>query len=87
MVPATRASDKHSIISAKSEEIDKVLGLELGADDFIMKPFGVREVVARIRAVSRRCLARHAPVQRSPSAIWRYTPTNCAPVEAMPPSI
>ncbi len=63
MVPATRASDKHSIISAKSEEIDKVLGLELGADDFIMKPFGVREVVARIRAVSRRCLAQHAPVQ------------------------
>jgi DNA-binding response OmpR family regulator len=41
-------------ISAKSEEIDKVLGLELGADDFIVKPFGVKEVVARIRAVSRR---------------------------------
>ena len=50
-------------ISAKSEEIDKVLGLELGADDFIMKPFGVREVVARIRAVSRRCLDQHEPVQ------------------------
>ncbi len=44
-------------ISAKSEEIDRVLGLELGADDFIMKPFGVKEVIARIRAVSRRCLA------------------------------
>jgi len=44
-------------ISAKSEEIDKVVGLELGADDFIMKPFGVREVIARIRAVTRRCLA------------------------------
>ncbi|MBN2525529.1 MAG: response regulator transcription factor [Deltaproteobacteria bacterium] len=45
-------------ISAKSEEIDKVLGLELGADDFIVKPFGVKEVVARIRAVTRRCFAR-----------------------------
>lgn len=45
-------------ISAKSEEIDKVLGLELGADDFIVKPFGVKEVVARIRAVTRRCHAR-----------------------------
>lgn len=44
-------------ISAKSEEIDKVVGFELGADDFITKPFGVREVVARIRAVTRRCLA------------------------------
>lgn len=44
-------------ISAKSEEIDKVVGFELGADDFIVKPFGVREVVARIRAVTRRCCA------------------------------
>ncbi len=41
-------------ISAKAEEVDKVLGLELGADDFIVKPFGAREVVARIRAVLRR---------------------------------
>ncbi len=44
-------------ISAKSEEIDKVLGLEIGADDFIVKPFGVKEVVARIRAVTRRAIA------------------------------
>ena len=44
-------------ISAKSEEIDKVLGLELGADDYIAKPFGVKEVVARIRAVTRRTMA------------------------------
>ena len=44
-------------ISAKSEEIDQVLGLELGADDFITKPFGVRQVIARIRAVTRRTLA------------------------------
>ena len=50
-------------ISAKSEEIDKVLGLELGADDFIVKPFGVKEVIARIRAVTRRCLAEKAQDQ------------------------
>lgn len=43
-------------ITAKSEEIDQVLGLELGADDYIKKPFGTREVIARIRAVTRRCL-------------------------------
>ncbi|MBN1516878.1 response regulator transcription factor [Candidatus Sumerlaeota bacterium] len=48
-------------ISAKSEEIDKVLGLELGADDYIMKPFGVREVVARVRAITRRCFASRKP--------------------------
>ncbi|MEO0416241.1 MAG: response regulator transcription factor, partial [Verrucomicrobiota bacterium] len=49
-------SDEPAIlfITAKSEEIDAVLGLELGADDFIQKPFGVKEVVARIRAVTRR---------------------------------
>ena len=41
-------------ISAKSEEIDKVVGLEMGADDYIVKPFGVKEVVARVRAVMRR---------------------------------
>jgi DNA-binding response OmpR family regulator len=46
-------------ISAKSEEIDRVIGLELGADDYIMKPFGTREVIARIRAVTRRALVRN----------------------------
>jgi len=54
-------------ISAKSEEIDKVLGLELGADDFIMKPFGVREVIARIRAVTRRCIAARPAETRPPT--------------------
>ncbi|MFJ9589428.1 response regulator transcription factor [Streptomyces acidicola] len=42
------------MITARGEEIDRVLGLELGADDYMAKPFGVRELVARIRAVSRR---------------------------------
>lgn len=55
-------------ISAKSEEIDKVVGLELGADDFIVKPFGVREVVARIRAVTRRCFDSRGFVSRSAGA-------------------
>lgn len=44
-------------ISAKSEEIDRLVGFDLGADDFIAKPFSVREVLARVRAVARRCLA------------------------------
>lgn len=42
------------VISARSDETDRVVGLELGADDYVSKPFGVREVIARIRAVMRR---------------------------------
>jgi DNA-binding response OmpR family regulator len=60
---AARPQTPIVFITAKSEETDKVLGLELGADDFIVKPFGIKEVVARIRAVTRRCLStncRHA---------------------------
>ncbi len=45
-------------VSAKAEEFDRLVGFELGADDFIVKPFSVREVVARVRAVARRCCAR-----------------------------
>ncbi len=53
-----RASPRMPIlfITAKAEEIDKVVGLELGADDYIVKPFGSKEVLARIRAVARRCI-------------------------------
>jgi DNA-binding response OmpR family regulator len=42
------------MLTAKGEEIDKVLGLELGADDYVTKPFGLRELLARIKAVLRR---------------------------------
>lgn len=42
------------MLSAREEEIDKVLGLELGADDYITKPFGLRELLARVRAMLRR---------------------------------
>lgn len=42
------------LLTAKVEETDKVVGLELGADDYVTKPFGMRELVARIRAVLRR---------------------------------
>ena len=42
------------LLTAKSEEFDKVVGLEIGADDYICKPFGVHELIARIKAVLRR---------------------------------
>ncbi|MBN1951358.1 MAG: response regulator transcription factor [Bacteroidales bacterium] len=46
------------LLTAKGEEIDKVLGLELGADDYITKPFSLRELLARIKAVLRRAPSR-----------------------------
>jgi len=49
------------LLTAKMEESDKVVGLELGADDYITKPFGMRELLARIRAVLRRSLQSAAP--------------------------
>lgn len=42
------------VVSARGDEIDRVLALEMGADDYVVKPFGMREIVARIRAVARR---------------------------------
>jgi DNA-binding response OmpR family regulator len=46
------------MVTAKGEEVDRVVGLELGADDYVVKPFGLRELVARIRAVTRRAHGR-----------------------------
>jgi DNA-binding response OmpR family regulator len=50
-------------ITAKIDETDKVIGLELGADDYITKPFGMRELVARVRAVLRRTTETAPPTE------------------------
>ena len=52
------------LLTAKLEESDKVLGLELGADDYITKPFGMRELAARVRAVMRRFEKTTSPVSK-----------------------
>ena len=50
------------MLSAKSDEIDRVVGLEMGADDYLVKPFGPRELLARVRAVLRRGQAPASPL-------------------------
>lgn len=55
-------------LTARSEEIDRVLGLELGADDYVVKPFSPREVCARVKAILRRSAAATLPTAAGPAA-------------------
>ncbi len=67
-----RASSQLPIImlTARAEDIDRILGLELGADDYLPKPFNPRELLGRISAVLRR--AAHAPRDPMPSTVAGY---------------
>jgi len=53
------------ILSARAEEIDRILGLSMGADDYVVKPFSPREVVERVKAILRRVRPRQASVASS----------------------
>jgi DNA-binding response OmpR family regulator/HPt (histidine-containing phosphotransfer) domain-containing protein len=59
-------------ISSKSKTVDKVIGLEVGADDYIIKPFDTPEVIARIRAITRRCIVSRETVSKDAgdNAFW-----------------
>jgi two-component system response regulator CpxR len=52
------------ILTARGEDVDRILGLEIGADDYLPKPFNPRELIARIRAILRRTMALEAPTQQ-----------------------
>lgn len=54
MIKRTNEHQAVLFLSAKGEEVDRIMGLDLGADDYIVKPFSVRELVARVRAILRR---------------------------------
>ncbi|MGY3570942.1 response regulator [Vibrio paucivorans] len=57
------------MLTAKGEEIDRVIGLELGADDYLPKPFSDRELLARIKAILRRTQTQSAPANKNSDAI------------------
>ncbi|MER8156270.1 response regulator transcription factor [Streptomyces sp. NPDC094472] len=85
------------MLTARGEEADRVLGLELGADDYLAKPFSMRELIARIRAVTRRSQrtatatatatdpALTAAARAAPAPAAPTTPAPTAPVAAQPP--
>ena len=60
------------MLTARGEEIDRILGLEMGADDYIVKPFSPREVVSRIKAVLRRTNAPQGAVQEEHLTTLKY---------------
>ena len=60
------------ILTAKEEEVDKVLGLELGADDYMTKPFGQRELIARVKANIRRSTISAAVTGADPANVSNY---------------
>src|SRR5664280_1247097 len=59
------------MLTSKKEEIDKVMGLEFGADDYISKPFSIRELIARIKAVLRR--AGNVPFEKESYSFGNFT--------------
>jgi two-component system OmpR family response regulator len=60
------------MVTAKGEEVDRVIGLELGADDYLPKPFGSRELIARIRAVLRRTRMGGGATERPAARLYRF---------------
>jgi two-component system, OmpR family, response regulator len=60
------------MVTAKNEDIDRVVGLEIGADDYLAKPFNPRELVARVRAILRRTRAVHRVADGPPRPVYRF---------------
>jgi DNA-binding response OmpR family regulator len=67
------------MLTAKGQEMDKVIGLDLGADDYVTKPFGVRELVARIHALMRRGQPASSSTTNNGEAIFKIGATSIDP--------
>ena len=65
------------VVSARDHEMDRVLGLEVGADDYLVKPFGMRELVARARALMRRSSSKATSAQVLSQGNLRLYPEEC----------
>jgi len=65
------------MLTAKSDDMDKILGLEYGADDYITKPFNILEVKARIKAIIRRSQTKEKPEQKAKTVTFGSLKINC----------
>lgn len=60
------------LLTARSEETDRIVGLEMGADDYVVKPFSPRELVARIKTILRRTASGNGRAMAAPSRVFRF---------------
>lgn len=64
-------------LTARSSEVDRIVGLELGADDYLAKPFSPRELTARVRAILRRTNGRDTAAPAAANAVWQHEADKC----------
>jgi len=64
-------------LTARSGEVDRIVGLELGADDYLAKPFSPRELTARVRAILRRANGKTAAPAAAPGGTWHHDEARC----------
>lgn len=64
-------------LTARSAEVDRIVGLELGADDYLAKPFSPRELTARVRAILRRTGAGPVTVAKASDGVWHHDAARC----------
>ena len=75
------------MLTARNEEVDQILGLEVGADDYIVKPFSIRQVLARVRATLRRIELDSRQETSPPAPVPAATAGQAAVTTAIPPSL
>src|SRR6187431_687424 len=64
-------------LTARSAEVDRIVGLELGADDYLAKPFSPRELTARVRAILRRANGKPVPAAGTAAGLWQHDEARC----------
>ena len=70
--PASSCGAYQRFLTARSDEVDRIVGLEIGADDYVTKPFSPREVAARVRAILKRTMVKGVP--QSPTKEFQIDP-------------